>query len=117
MSTIDQGRQGEAAAAKFFIDNGYDVYMPTFGNAKYDMIVAKDGKTQTVEVKSSKTQTPSGKYQFQLRKIRSNKTANVITNFDSEGIDILALVVLTTGRVHALLACDFDGSGTVALRG
>jgi Holliday junction resolvase-like predicted endonuclease len=117
MSTIDQGRLGEAAVAKFFVEHGYDVYMPTFGNAKFDMIVHKDGIVQTVEVKSSNRLTSSGKYQFQLRKVRSNKTANIITNFDSKGIDILALYVIPTGKVMPLVASDFEGSGTVTLSG
>ena len=117
MTSLDQGRSGEAAAAKWFVDNGYDVYMPTFGNAKYDMVVAKDGKTQTVEVKSSATETPSGKYIFQLRKVRSNRTKSVVTNFESDGIDLLVLVVAPTGMIHVCPASNYDGSGTVTLPG
>lgn len=117
MNTLEQGRLGEAAVAKFFVEHGYDVYMPTFGNGKYDMIITKDGKVETVEVKTSNSITTSGKYIFQLRKVRSNRTTSVVTNFESEGIDILAFYFVGTGKVWPGMAEDFDGRGTVTLSG
>lgn len=91
--------------------------MPTFGNGKFDMIISKDNKIRTVEVKASDALTDSGKYIFQLRKVRSNKTKNVITNFNAEGVDMLVLYVIPTGRVDVRVAKDYDGYGTLTVPG
>lgn len=115
MNTIEQGRIGEAMAAHNFIKGGWDVYMPTFGNGKYDMIVTKDGETKTVEIKSSRTKAPSGNWQFQLRKVRSNKTKNVSTNFESDGIDFIVFCFIETGEVYTTNAAGYDGKTAVTL--
>lgn len=117
MSTLQDGRTGEAAVALEFVRLGYDVYMPTFGNGQCDMIVLKDGSVSRVEVKSTQSRQASGKYAVQLKSVRPNKTANIINNFDGSRSDILAVHVVPTGRVHLLKSMDFDGRAQVTVEG
>lgn len=115
MSTLQQGRRGEAAIAAHFVKQGYDIYMPTFGNACADMIICKDGKIQRVEVKTTANETPSGKYLVALRSIRPNRTGNTIHKFDSAKSDLLAVFVEPEDRVVVLSSTDLDGRSSVTV--
>lgn len=117
MNTIDTGRIGEAAIINEFVKQGYDIYMPIFGNADFDMVVAKDGVTSRVEVKTSAYEKYPGKYEVQLRSVRPNRTTNVIKKFDGTRSDILAVYLVPTARVVLLNSMDYDGRTTVTLAG
>lgn len=89
---MKSGTIGEVTVLLEFIKQGYEVYKPFTENTEYDLIVAKDGKIMTVEIKSTKTnKNKHGSYKIQLKKVRSNKSSNKITNFDNSKIDILAV--------------------------
>lgn len=106
MTTVEQGRRGEAAVAAYFVRLGYDVYMPTFGNARSDMIIDTGSKIWRIEVKTTKTPTPSGKHMVALRSIRHNNKENIVNKFDGTKSDYLAVYVEPLDLVHV-----FDSPG------
>lgn len=117
MDTLWKSRVGEAAVAQHLVESGHDIYMPTFGNARYDMVTSKGTEVKTVQVKTSEKQVPSGAYEFQLRSVRPNRSNNRIVPFDAEGVDVLALYVMPTGKVVLLDAKDYHGRSTITIKG
>jgi len=117
MNTIEKGRRGEAAIIAEFVNRDYDIYMPIFGNADFDMIVAKDGRTYRVEVKTSAYEVRPNKYEVQLRSVRPNKTENRIKKFDASRSDLLAIYIIPTNRVVVLDSKDYDGRTSVIIEG
>ena len=47
------GNIGEARAKLYFVEQGYEVYTPDTINPVVDMIIMKNGKIHTVQVKST----------------------------------------------------------------
>ena len=92
------GSLGEISVQKEFILSGYEVYSPVTDNTKYDLIASKDGKVYTVEVKSTNRKV-GGFYRVQIKKVRSNKTRNVVTRFDNTQVDLLAIYIEPEDRV------------------
>ena len=86
------GSLGEISVQKEFILSGYEVYSPVTDNTKYDLIVSKSGKVYTVEVKSTNRKVGDF-YRVQIKKVRSNKTRNVVTRFDNTQVDLLAVYI------------------------
>lgn len=103
----------EAAFAKL----GYFVYTNKSGKATSDLIVEdQEGFLLRVEVKSSSTihSNSYGNYiDVQLRSVRSNKTTNIIHNFDTTGIDILAVVCTETSQIKLLNTINIDNKTSI----
>lgn len=97
-TTIEKGRIGESAATFYFTQNGYEVYLPVFGNTGADLVVSKDGILYRVEVKSTSFKLPSGKYKVALRQIRPNRTGNTIKKFNGNSSDLLFIYVEPENR-------------------
>ena len=115
MSSVDQGRRGEASTVAYFVKEGYEVFLPMFGNASCDLIVVKDGKISRVECKSTSVKTPSGKWIAQLRQVRHNRTANTVKKFDSNNSELLAIYVVDEDRVVVLESIEVHGNSTVTV--
>lgn len=115
MNTIQQGRVGEASILAEFVRQGYDVFLPQFGNTNCDMIVVKDGLVYRVECKSTAAQTPSGKYTASLRQIRPNRSGNTVKKFDATKADLLAIYVVPEDRVEILDAKCYHDKSSVAV--
>lgn len=115
MSSVDQGRVGESATVAYFVKEGYEVFLPMFGNASCDLIVVKDGKISRVECKSTSVRTPSGKWIAQLRQVRSNKTSNNIKKFDANNSELLAIYIVDEDRVVVLDSLLVHGNSTVTV--
>ena len=77
-TTVSQGSVGLAGAIFYYQRSGYNVSIPIVDNQKYDLIIEKDGKLLTVQVKTSRVFKKDG-WQVQLKKVRPNKTKNVIS--------------------------------------
>lgn len=85
---------------KEFVRQGYEVYSPITDNTLCDMVVLKDGKLSRVEVKSTKSpEQRSGAYKIQLKRVRSNRTENIIRYFDNSSVDILAIYLEDIDKV------------------
>lgn len=86
---------GESIAKLYFELEGYFVYTNSSGKAEFDLILSKEGKCFTVEVKtvsSLKTGSLGEYFEVQLKSVRANKTENTIHNFNSTNIDFLAVI-------------------------
>lgn len=113
MNTIEAGRIGEAAIVSHFVKLGYDVYMPTFGNGKSDLIVTKEDELKRVEVKCSSYERYPGKYEVQLKSVRHNKTQNTIKPFDASKSDFLAVYLPPVDKVVVVDSKEYDGRSTM----
>lgn len=52
MNSKQQGAIGVAEAIRYYVQNGYTVFVPVSDISRFDLVVEKDGKLQRVEVKS-----------------------------------------------------------------
>jgi hypothetical protein len=98
MNTNLQGNIGEAKAIAYFIEKGYNVYLP-FGTASTnDMIVEKDCDIKRVSVKTTKTKAKAvgetNKYTVKIRQGKLNKQIP----FDTKASDILCVYILPENR-------------------
>lgn len=109
MNTVRQGNLGVLAAAKYFAVEGYEVFSPMMENSSCDLIVIKDGVTQRVEVKSTRTGS-SKSWQVQIRQIRPNRTGNKIKKFDGAKSDLLAVYIVPEDRVVVIPSSEIKRS-------
>lgn len=116
MDTVDQGRIGEAAIVSYFVQNGFDVFLPQFGNTACDLIVLKDNEVSRVECKSTRSKTSSGKYEVQLRQTRNNKTSSNVKKFNADNSEILAIYIVPENKVIILDSKDYDGRTSVNVK-
>lgn len=94
MNTNLKGNIGEAKALQYYIENGYEVYLP-FGTAtKCDMVVVKDNKSQRVSVKTCGSKV-NGSYVVRIRQGKLNKQEP----FDKEASDILFVYIVPLDKV------------------
>lgn len=99
MNTNLQGNIGEAKAISFFIEQGYNVYLP-FGTASTnDMVIEKDNEIKRVSVKTTNSvaKSSSGKIKYIVR-IRQGKLNKQIP-FDNKASDILFVYILPEDRI------------------
>lgn len=89
MDTNLKGNIGEANALKYFITNGYEVYLP-FGTAsKCDMVVIKENTISRVSIKTT-SKFIRGKYRVKISQGKLNK----VEPFDKNSSDLLFVYVL-----------------------
>lgn len=117
MSTIHTGRIGEAAIIAEFVEQGFDIYCPIFGNADFDLVVAREGQVLRVEVKTTAYEKFPNKYEVQLRSVRHNTKTTVTKKFDGKKSDILAIYIIPTKRVVFLDSMQYDGRNSVIMDG
>lgn len=98
MNTNLQGNIGEAKALAYFIEKGYNVYLP-FGTASTnDMIIEKNCELKRVSVKTTKTKAKAvGETNKYIVKIRQGKLNNQIP-FNSNASDIVCVYILPENR-------------------
>lgn len=80
LTTVDQGSIGLTAAIFYYQKSGYHVCLPIVDSKIYDLVIEKDTKFFTVQVKTTK-QIKNKSYSIELRSIRPNKTKNIIKKF------------------------------------
>lgn len=97
-TTVGQGSVGLSAAVFKYTQLGYNVLLPLVDNQSYDLAIEKDDVFQKVQVKTSSV-IRNGNYLVQLKKVRHNKNANVITPL--EGCDIL-FVLCSNGDCYSI---------------
>jgi hypothetical protein len=90
MNTVTQGSVGLALAISYFVSKGLVVSLPLNDNQSYDLIVDMDG-LKKVQVKTTRVQK-NGTYMCQIKKVRPNRTGNVISNFDPTESDFIFIV-------------------------
>lgn len=88
-TTVTQGTIGLTQAIATFSKLGYNVSVPIVDNQCYDLVIEKDGTLYKVQVKTTKQIAPSGNFVVELKRVRANKTSNVIHKFDNTECDYL----------------------------
>tara|TARA_Y100000310_G_scaffold295008_1_gene325948 strand:- start:474 stop:854 length:381 start_codon:yes stop_codon:yes gene_type:complete len=76
-TTVSQGAVGVAAAIFNYQRGGYNVSIPLIDNQGYDLIIEKNGKFLSVQVKTTKS-AKNESFIVQIKRVRPNKTKNVI---------------------------------------
>jgi hypothetical protein len=117
MTTIHTGRLGEAAIIAHFVEQGFDIYCPIFGNASCDLVVGSGGRVFRVEVKTTAYERYPGKYEVQLKSVRHNTTETHIKKFDASNSDLLAIYIVPLKKVVILESEQYNGRTTVTLEG
>lgn len=88
------GSLAESRVQTELIRQGFEVFIQTNGKAPFDFVAFKDNKLYRVSVKgTSGGPNEYGSYFIQLRKIRSNKTKNVIKPFNRDECDIVGFYI------------------------
>src|SRR5688572_6315493 len=111
MDTNRKGNIGEAKVLSYFIQEGYEVYIP-FGTATTnDLVVIKDNKSYRVSVKSTSTRTDSGKWEVRIRQ-SSHKGR---TLFDKNKTDLLAIYIIPEDRIVILNSQDISTVSSISI--
>lgn len=115
MNSVDKGRIAEAKVVASLVAQGYEVYLPTFGNGLCDLITSKDGELQRVETKYvSRTRVP-GSYEVSLRQVRANRAVMTVKKFSASNADVLAVYIAPLDAVVFLAAAPLDGRASVCV--
>lgn len=69
----EKGRSSLGIAIGYFSVNGYTVSIPLNDTQDYDLVIEKDGKLETVQVKSTDCKTKYGVYQVALKSCGGTK--------------------------------------------
>jgi len=67
LTNKDKGNSGLGMAIAYFSTNGYTVSIPLNDTQDYDLVVEKDKRLNTVQVKSTSFKTKYGIYQVSLK--------------------------------------------------
>lgn len=78
---------------------GWYPFVDISGKCPVDIVAWKDGRTVSIQVKSTSTQTPSGKWSVQIGCVRPNRNGNTIHKFDAAAQDYLAIYIAPTDTV------------------
>ena len=84
----EKGNSGLGMAIAYFSTNGYVVSIPINDTQDYDLIIEKDGKLKTVQVKSTGCKTKNGVYQVSLKSCGGTKGKTYKTVIDTK-VDLL----------------------------
>lgn len=99
MDRKTKGRLAEVKVISYYIENGYEVYIPFSNNSKYDLLAVNDGDLQRVSVKYTSVQRRSGSWVVELRQIsRRNHYVN-IEKFNNKQFDLVAVYVGPKNKV------------------
>lgn len=104
LTTVTQGSVGLAYAIAAYTKLGFIVSVPLNDNQSYDLVVEQDGFLQRVQVKTTRQIKKDSKfYTVELKRTRSNKTANNCYNFDPD--DAERLFILTEQGIQYDIPC------------
>ena len=91
VTSSEYGRLGEARVISELVKKGWYPFVDISGKCPVDIVAWKDGQTVTIQVKSSTVISKNGKWVVQIGATRSNKTSNVVKNFDNTAQEYLAI--------------------------
>lgn len=115
MNNKDYGNIGEAHAITYYVKQGYLVSKPIFDNAKYDLIVDKNGKLERVQVKTSRFKLSNGKYKVNFRTMGGNRSGTgKVSKISSEYVDTI-FIYLDDGREFEFDVSEFENRTCVNL--
>ena len=96
MNTKQQGDIGVAKAIYVYTALGYTISIPNTDNAKYDLVVEKNGKLNKVQVKTTAHKTDYGIYQAMLKTSGGNQSWNkIVSRINKNEVDLVFILVET----------------------
>lgn len=116
MSTTDAGRVGEAKVLAILTVQGWYPFVDVSGKCPVDVVAWKDGKTITIQVKSTASKSSSGKYIAQIGAVRPNRSGNVIKKFDPDAQDYLAVYVEPEDKVYFIKSEDVKSGRALTIQ-
>lgn len=87
----EKGNSGLGMAIAYFSTNGYTVSIPLNDTQDYDLIVEKENKLETIQVKSTGCITKNGIYQVALKSCGGTKGKTYKTLIDTQ-VDKLFII-------------------------
>lgn len=87
----DKGRASLGIAIAYFASNGYTVSIPLNDTQDYDLVIEKEEKLQTVQIKSTNCKTKYNVYQVALKSCGGTKGTTYKTLIDTN-VDLLFVV-------------------------
>lgn len=87
----EKGNSGLGMAIAYYSCNGYTVSIPLNDTQDYDLIIEKDGKLKTVQVKSSGCCTKNNSYQVALKSCGGTNGKTYKTFLDTN-VDIIFIL-------------------------
>lgn len=89
----EKGNAGLGMAIAYFATNGYTISIPLNDTQDYDLIVEKENKFQSVQVKSTGFKSKYGVYQVNLRNFGGTKGTEYKTVINTS-VDFLFVVTM-----------------------
>ena len=87
----EKGRTSLGIAIAYFSMNGYTVSIPLNDTQDYNLIIERDGKLETIQVKSTNCKTKYGVYQVALKSCGGTRGKTYKTVIDTK-VDKLFIV-------------------------
>ena len=87
----EKGNSGLGMAIAYFSTNGYTVSIPLNDTQDYDLVIEKENKLETVQVKSTGCITKKGTYQVSLKSCGGTKGKTYKTLVDTQ-VDKLFII-------------------------
>lgn len=109
----EKGNSGLGIAIAYFSTNGYTVSIPLNDTQDYDLIVEKENKFLSVQVKSTGCKTKYGKYQVALKSCGGTKGSTYKTVIDTN-VDLL-FVVASDLSMYLIPVKDIKNRSTLNL--
>jgi hypothetical protein len=111
-----QGDAGELSAMTWLVEHAYHVYLPLGHSPDCDMIAARDGRLEGVQVKTSRVWR-NRRWEVTLCTRGGNQSWNgVVKRFSSDRCDSL-FVLVADGRRWFLPSSAVEGESKLALGG
>ena len=109
----EKGRSSLGIAIGYFSINGYTVSVPLNDTQDYDLVIEKDGKLETVQVKSTDCKTKYGVYQVALKSCGGTKGKTYKTVVNTK---VDKLVVITKElNIYIIPIKDIKNKSTLNL--
>lgn len=103
----------EAKAIYEFTKQGYHIFNQVSGKAPFDLVIYKEEELLKVSVKSVLKRNSRGKYEVQLKRVRSNKTENKIYPFDNSECDLLVVYIVDLDKLCIFYANKITAKHTL----
>lgn len=114
MDRKTKGRVAEAKVVAFFIENGYDVFVPFSDCTTMDLVAIRDGNVYRVSVKYT-AQRENQKWKVRLsNNSRQRDGSSVERTFNHSAYDLLAVYIGPEDRV-AIREVNFDAKYALAI--
>lgn len=108
-----KGNSGLGIAIAYFSANGYTVSIPLNDTQDYDIVIEKEGKFKSVQVKASGCKRKNGNYQVALKSCGGTKGRTYKTVIDTN-IDIL-FIVTEAMNMYCIPKSDIKNKSTINL--